>query len=284
MEKIIKILVDSEKDAFQISQELSALDHDGTLSIANSFILSKDRDGLVSLKDAKGDRIATYTLGGVLTGSLLGILGGPLGILWGATLGLMAGTAGDIWEGERKSDYLDHVGKSLPNGKTALLVHLDEHWTVPLDTICQKYGATLSRYEVDEEIESYIQRELNSIDQGIQQVSEDISQSTEENKALLNQKLQELKEKRQLLWKRIQEKTGAQKKQYQKWLDKIQLKFHDLKDDIQDEVEDFKEDIAEEIEEIKDELKISRKKRLEKQITHHEEKLAKLAKKLNESR
>lgn len=282
MEKILKIVVNNEEDAFKISQELTELDNKDSISVAESFILTKDENGEVSLKDAKDGKIS-YTLGGAITGALIGLIGGPLGMLWGAALGSMAGVSGDILSNEQRYDHLERVGRSLAKGETALLVHLDEYWMVPLDSVLKKYNATITRYSVDEEIDQYIQLQLDTIDQDLHQLSDEVENTVTDHKASLNHKLAELSAKRKELQAKVNEKMQAQKKLYEKWLDKIKGNFHDVKDDIEDDIEDYKEEIAEEMAEIKEELKLGRKKRLEKRIANQEAKINKLQEQLEKA-
>jgi hypothetical protein len=78
MEKLLVVIFDDEKKAYEGSRALSALDAEGSISIHSEAVVSKNADGKLSIKEADGD-FPIRTLGGTALGSLAGLLGGPVG-------------------------------------------------------------------------------------------------------------------------------------------------------------------------------------------------------------
>ena len=78
MEKMMVVVFDDELKAYEGSRALKQLDAEGSITIHAGSVIQKNADGTVSVKQAEDD-FPIRTIGGTALGSLIGLLGGPIG-------------------------------------------------------------------------------------------------------------------------------------------------------------------------------------------------------------
>jgi uncharacterized membrane protein len=144
MEKMLAIVFDSEKVAYEGARALLALDSEGSIALNSRAIVKKNDDGTVSQLRVD-DEFPVRTLTGTALGSLIGILGGPVGIAVGMSAGTLIGLIGDIRVSDVDADFLSDVSTALTPGKCAVLADLDEEWVTPLDTRMEALGGVVYR-------------------------------------------------------------------------------------------------------------------------------------------
>lgn len=257
MEKFIKMTFKNESDAFKASQKIREVVSSYDISLNGMIIITKDADGKAEVNNTQGERIP-YTLGGALTGSLIGVLGGPFGVIWGASLGLLAGMTGDMIRSTSIKNNLDLLVERLENDATYILMYTNEIWETPLNVIAEECGGSLERFDI-ELVEELLEDEYRIIEQKIEEKKSELNLASEEQTAEVLFELSELKKKRQELGVKIQEKTKAQKSQYKNWISKMKGKYDDwrnkAKEEIIEEVKEIKEEVKEEWQDLKDKLK-----------------------------
>jgi len=152
MEKIIQALFNTDSEAFNAMQVIQQLDHSQEISLGESYILSKDKDGITAIRSAKDEAEGYSAIGGGIIGGLIGLLAGPLGFLVGIGAGMVAGSVGDTVRAEEVSDYLDKVSVNIPNGKSLLIAHVWEDWETPVNTVLEPLTQDITRTSVDDEV------------------------------------------------------------------------------------------------------------------------------------
>ena len=75
-DKMIVVVFDNEKKAYEGSKALKDLHAEGSITLYASAVIAKDADGKVTVKQA-ADQGPLGTAVGLVTGSLIGLLGGP---------------------------------------------------------------------------------------------------------------------------------------------------------------------------------------------------------------
>jgi uncharacterized membrane protein len=88
MERMLVVVFDDEKRAYEGSRALHQLDGDGSIAIHAESVIEKKADGTAAVKQAEGD-FPIRTLEGTALGGLVGLLAGPVGLAVGAGAGLM---------------------------------------------------------------------------------------------------------------------------------------------------------------------------------------------------
>ena len=218
MEKMIQALFDSESEAFKGLQAIQQLDEAQDISLGDSYVLTKDDNGVVSLRSAKDEAEGYSAIGGGILGGLVGLLAGPLGFLVGIGAGMVVGAAGDTVRAEGVSDYLDDISANIPNGKSVLIAHVWEDWEAPIDTVLSPLSTDIRRTNLEEEVFSPATSELDRINQEITDAETAYLSADEEDKAAANERLLLLKIERENLIKKLSGSAGHQEKQFEDWV------------------------------------------------------------------
>jgi uncharacterized membrane protein len=144
MNKVIFVGFETEQKAYEADRAVHDMHRDGTLTLYNDAVVVKERDGKVVVRRApEPEPVGTF--GGMLTGGLIGLLGGPVGAAVGLGTGTLIGAAFDLTEEGIGRDFVEDAGARLEPGTAALIAEIDEQWQVPLDTRMEALGGKLLR-------------------------------------------------------------------------------------------------------------------------------------------
>jgi len=154
MEKMLVVVFDDERKAYEGSRVLHQLDAEGSITIHAETVIQKNADGKVSVEQTEGD-FPIRTIGGTAIGSLICLLGGPIGLGIGAGAGALAGMVADLNAAGVDGSFLDDVSTQLKPGKWAVVADISEEWVTPVDTRIEALGgvafrATRSSVESDQ--------------------------------------------------------------------------------------------------------------------------------------
>ena len=94
MERIIAVVFDNEKKAYEGKTALQQVAQDGDIVIYGGAVVTKHADGTASVAEFD-DLTGTGALAGTALGSLIGLLGGPVGMVVGAATGFASGAIVD---------------------------------------------------------------------------------------------------------------------------------------------------------------------------------------------
>ena len=144
-ENVIIVNCKVPSEAYQILSILRQdLDND-SYAISQAAVVKKDA-GHISLEDGfiSGSAIEGR---GCLIGSLVGILGGPLGVLFGSGVGALIGDSMDAKVLEGKSALLEKAGECLTDGETALLLMVQEEDETALAAKLANFQITITRMD-----------------------------------------------------------------------------------------------------------------------------------------
>src|ERR1700757_3796738 len=108
MERMLVVVFDDERKAYEGSHALEQLDSDGSISIHAEAVIKKNADGTVIVMQSSDD-VPIRTAGGTAIGSLVGLLGGPMGMGIGAVVGAFAGSIWDLNVAGVNADFVDDV-------------------------------------------------------------------------------------------------------------------------------------------------------------------------------
>jgi uncharacterized membrane protein len=161
MNKVIFVGFDTEQQAYEGDRALHNMHRDGTLTLYNDAVVVKEPGGNVTLRQPP-DAEAIGTFGGMITGGLLGLLGGPVGAAAGLGAGTLIGAAFDLTKEGLDRDFIEDVGARLEPGKAAVIAEIDEYWQVPLDTRMEALGGKLLRRTRTQIEDAYLEREIEA--------------------------------------------------------------------------------------------------------------------------
>jgi len=163
MNKVIFVGFDTEQKAYEADRAVRDMHRDGTLTLYNDAVVVKEREGKVVVRRApESDPVGT--VGGMLTGGLIGLLGGPVGAAVGLSTGTLIGAAFDLTEEGVEQDFVEDAGAGLEAGKAALIAEIDEQWQVPLDTRMEALGGKLLRQTRTQIEDVYAERAVQAVE------------------------------------------------------------------------------------------------------------------------
>jgi uncharacterized membrane protein len=184
MDKMLIVIFDSERQAYEGTRVLKELHDDGTITLYGESLIAKDADGTVAVKQA-ADQGPLGTAVGLVTGSLVGLLGGPVGLLVGAATGTVGGALFDIGTTVVGSDFLNEAAKGLQPGKAAVVAEVEEEWVLPLDIRMHDMGGTVFRRTRGEVEHAQIERDVAAMEADIAAMEAEYQQASGEAKTRL---------------------------------------------------------------------------------------------------
>jgi uncharacterized membrane protein len=191
MERMLVVVFDNEKKAFEGGSALKQLEREGHLTIYERAVIVKHADGTVSVKQAD-EQGPLGSLAGTAVGGLIGLLGGPVGAAIGASSGLALGALFDVDHARVGGDFLDDVSKSLTPNKVAVVAEVEEEWTTPVDTRMEALGGTVLRRALWEVEKAQDDEETAAMKADLKQLKSEISQANADRKAKLQKKIDQL--------------------------------------------------------------------------------------------
>ena len=191
MEKMIVVVFDNEKKAYDATRALGELDSEGSISVHSEAVIAKSKDGTVSVKK-EDDSFPIRTVTGTAVGSLIGLLGGPIGLAIGAGAGTVAGAISEMNVADVDTDFLLDASSELTNGKYAVVADISEEWETPLDSKMEELGGTIVRtvkrqYEADQKAQDIAALKLQR-----DQLKEEMHKARSDRKTKLQAKIDAL--------------------------------------------------------------------------------------------
>jgi uncharacterized membrane protein len=208
--KILVSVFDTETMAFEGLTALKDLHRDGDITVYASTVIAKDPSGTVSVRQA-ADRGPIGTLVGIVTGGLVGLLGGPAGVAVGAYVGGFGGLMYDLFKAGVSIDFVDEVSLSLVPGKAAVIADVDETWVTPIDTRLGALGGTTFRRLPGEVVDAELVRETDAARMELEQLRNELREASAAAKANVEKAIEAQRRKLEALDDRI-DKTLAQEK------------------------------------------------------------------------
>jgi len=221
VEKMLVVIFDDEKKAYEGSRALYQLDMDGSISIHAASVISKNTDGKLITKEAEGD-FPIRTLGGTALGSLLGLLGGPVGVGIGAAAGAFTGFVSDLYFAGVDGEFLDDVSKALKPGKCAVVVDLNEEWVTPVDARMEALGGTVYRTARSGVQHEQMAREEASMRAELAALKAEQAKGQADRKKSLQSKIEKFEAKLQAKLQRRQQQREELKKETDSKLQAVQ--------------------------------------------------------------
>jgi uncharacterized membrane protein len=144
VKKMLAVVFDDEKAAYEGVRALSALDHDCSIAVDSLAVIKKNADGTVS-RERVTDEFLVGTVAWSALGGVIGFLGGPVGVAAGMGAGALIGFLGDLYTLDGAADFLSDVSTALTPGKYAIIADVDEESVTPVDTHMEPLGGVVFR-------------------------------------------------------------------------------------------------------------------------------------------
>jgi uncharacterized membrane protein len=162
MERMLVVVFDSENKAYEASRALRRLEDESVIAVYADGVITKDRYGATTL--VKTHRVAPQgKMGGTAVGSLLGLLGGPVGLALGATSGFVLGATTDFARARVARDFVTDVAHALVPGEAALVAEIDEESTGPVDARLATLGGVVFRRALSDVSDLESEKEIAAV-------------------------------------------------------------------------------------------------------------------------
>ena len=184
-----------EAQAIEASQKLNELESIGDITIYERVLVRKKADGTSELVQTDTSEGLT-TLSGMTIGTLIGALAGPVGMLAGMLTGTLAGAAMEADDYGFAEDFVSKAADHLQPGAIAIIAEVEEDNNIFIDDSLTPLGATLTRSEVNYELDKYSDEELDQLDEDIAEQRTKLKTAAADKKAKIEKKIADLKTKR----------------------------------------------------------------------------------------
>lgn len=196
MEKMLVVVFDNEAKAYEAARSLNQLDTEGSITIHAEAVIKKNADGTVAVLQDDSD-FPVRTIGGTAIGSVIGLLGGPVGFGIGALAGTFAGMLGDVYAAGVNTDFGADVATTLTPGKCAVVTDVSEEWVTPVDSTMEALGGVVfrsPRTTVEDDLRA---RDAAELREQIEQLKVEHARAKADRKAKLQSKIDSLNAKLQ---------------------------------------------------------------------------------------
>jgi len=228
MDRMLVVVFDTEKKAYQGKKELLQLEDEGSIVVYAYAVLAKNADGTATVKQSD-DSGPLGTLVGTSLGSLVGLLGGPAGLALGAAVGLAAGSTVDLSNARVGGDFIDDVTKQLLPNRFALVAEIQEDWTTPVDTRMESIGGTVFRRALSEVKDSVDDEDIAAMKADIAQMKAEHAQARADRKAKLQEQINQLDSRMQARLERAKQLRLAEEQRAKAKVEILKTKAAALK-------------------------------------------------------
>jgi uncharacterized membrane protein len=191
MERMLVVVFENEKKAYEGASALRQLEREGSLTVYAAAVVAKNADGATTPKKID-DLDPVGTLAGSSVGALIGLLGGPLGVAIGATSGFTLGALSDISEARVGDDFVEEVAKTLKPNTVAVIAEVEEDWVTPVDTRMEALGGVVVRRALWDVSEQMRKEHIAAMQADLAQLKAEVQTASAERKATLQARVDRL--------------------------------------------------------------------------------------------
>jgi uncharacterized membrane protein len=177
MERMLVALFGDEAKAREAAQALQAMGDDSEIALHTVQMFTRNQDGVVASADVY-NALPEGTMGGTAVGSLLGLLGGPVGLAIGAGTGLLIGATADYAKRRVTTDFAQQVADKLTPGRAAVVAEVDEEETEAVNERMQTLGGVVLRRDLSDLADQEYEHEMASIKNDLARVKARLSART----------------------------------------------------------------------------------------------------------
>ena len=235
MDKVVAVVFNDEKQAYEGSRAFRDLHKDGSITLYSDAVVAKDGSGTVSVRERGETPDGTFF--GLLTGSLVGLLGGPIGMAVGASTGTMIGAAFDLTRAGIAGDFLSEVSEYLLPGKSAVIAEIDEEWQAPIDTRMEALGGHVFRRNRIAVEDAYYERQIAADREELAALEAELKKASAERKARLEARIEDTRHKLQDKRDELKARIESTKREGEAKIESLQQQLKAARDEQKQRVE-----------------------------------------------
>ena len=194
MSQFVVAVFPTEAKAYDGTRAMKDLQAEGSFMLYGMAVVTKAADGKLAVKET-AEKGPLGTAVGLVTGVLVGLLGGPSAAATGVAGGALIGSWSDLFDLGVGRDFLDKVARELTPGKTAVVAEVEEDGVTPLDTRVEAIGGTVLRQGRADFEHQQIKQEVNASKAELAELQAEYRQAGEEHKAELKARIDEARAK-----------------------------------------------------------------------------------------
>jgi uncharacterized membrane protein len=210
MTNLVVISFKNEAQAIAGSHKLIELESFGDITVYEKVMVKKEANGEISAMESDTSD-GVRVLSGMAFGTLIGALAGPVGLLVGMVSGTVTGALLETNYYEFSDDFTSKVYGQLQPGAVAIIAEIYEEGPAFLDNAMEPLNATISRSNVDDSYDEFVDDQVKAIQADIADDRASIKSANEREKAKIQQKIAQLKEKRHQRIVELKQKQQARK-------------------------------------------------------------------------
>ena len=206
MYNIVAAIFEVESEGYQALTTLAKTPILNDTTVLQMALVKRD-NGYLKICDSfdSGIHSTNDTLIGGLVGSVVGMLGGPIGMLLMGSYGALVGSVVDTGDSLGSASLIEKVAEKLQDGEMAMIALVDEASEAELDKALAGFKVTIARFDavvIAEEVEE------------AQKIQKEMARQT--RKQLRDAKKQERKEKREARREKIKSDFAAFRAKFKK--------------------------------------------------------------------
>jgi len=228
MDRMLVVVFDSENKAYEGKKALSQLEKEGSIAVYAYAVIGKNPDGTATLKQGD-DPGPLGSLVFTSLGSLIGLLGGPVGLAIGAGTGLLAGATVDLNNARVGEDFIDDVRQELQPNRFALVAEIQEDWATPVDSRMEAIGGKVYRRALSEVKQTLHDENVAAMKADLAQMKAEQAKAQADRRAKLQEKINQLDSKIQAQLEKAKEQRQAAEREAQAKIEILKAKAATLK-------------------------------------------------------
>lgn len=194
MQNVIAAVFKNESEGFQAMTQLRQLPPSEQSAIFQMVLVKREESGIrVCDRFDSGINTSDDMLIGGLVGSLVGVLGGPIGVLLMGSYGMLAGSMLDVSDAFSGEALIETVAGKLLEGEVALIALAEEEDESYLDAQLSGFQVEIARFDaavIADEVDEAVEMEKEMARQARQELrktkKEDRKKKVDEKRAKLS--------------------------------------------------------------------------------------------------
>lgn len=150
----------NEGDAEQALKSLNQARKRSQIDFQNAAVIQRDSKDKLTIKEAADPGGGKGAAAGGAIGAIIGLIAGPGGVVVGAAAGaVVGGVTAHLVDSGIPDDRLNHIGKGLQAGASAIVAIVDKKWVEAVERLLLELGADVLTETIRPEIAEQVGEE-----------------------------------------------------------------------------------------------------------------------------